>query len=401
MVELNKNLLKGSIILVIAFGFFNFFNFLFQLIMARMLTVAEYGILAALFSILYALLVASESVQTILTKFSANESDKGKLKNLLRKSVKKAFVVSLVLFILYLVIAIPLSPLLKIDYFLLALNGLMIFLVFFMPIGRGVLQGRERFKALGINMIVESVAKVIFGVAFVFIGWKVYGAVFGAFLGGLLAVLLSFVPLSDVLRSKEGTAKVSGIYKFAKPTLIITTVVVLFYSFDVLVAKVLFPAEVVGSYAIASILSKIIFWGTLPISKAMFPATSRKMKSDKSENLFMNALGLVALLAFLALFVFYFFPELVVKIFSGKDLAMSSSILFYLGIATTLLSVANLILLYKLSLGKTKGYLLLFLFVLFEIVLLSYFSANLVQFSLAFITSAAVFLWGSVFLMND
>jgi len=62
--------------------------------------------------------------------------------------------------------------------------------------------------------------------------------------------------------------------------------------------------------------------------------------------------------------LFYLFPEFIIQIFSGKTIPEASNILFYLGIATSFLSIANLILLYKLSLGKIKGYFHLLVFVL-------------------------------------
>ena len=108
---------------------------------------------------------------------------------------------------------------------------------------------------------------------------------------------------------------------------------------------------------------------------------------------------LVAVIA--ALSIFYFFPDFLVKIFSGKVVPEASKVLFYVGIAIGLVSVTNLILLYKLSMGKTRRYQYLILFVIIEVVLLSSFSSNLVQFSIAFITAAATFLFGAVVLLGE
>jgi O-antigen/teichoic acid export membrane protein len=452
--SLNKNLIKGSFTLILGFGLFNFLNFLFQLVMARMLTVAEYGILATLFAIIYILLIFTESVQTIITKYSAKEKDKGKLKNLYMKSSKKALRVSFFLYILYLAVSIPLSFLLKINYFLLSLNGLVIFLSFFIPISRGMMQGKKRFKALSINMAFESTGKIIFGILFVMIGWRVFGALTGVLLGGVVSYLLSFIPLRDILKSKEVKEDTVGIYDYARPTFFITAVIIVFYSLDVIIAKIFFAPEIAGTYAIASILGKIIFWGTLPISKAMFPM-SAESGEKKSGNLFNNALGILILGIAFTLLIFYIFPGFIIQIFSGKILPQANGILLYLGIAFSFIALSNLILLYKLSINKIKSapkivYFLLggifsmnvafgiayklldiklllyfsfivfpiliivslysfikkydiglFLFVFIEIGLLSLFSSNLYQFSIAFIASASILLWGSIFLTND
>jgi hypothetical protein len=60
-----------------------------------------------------------------------------------------------------------------------------------------------------------------------------------------------------------------------------------------------------------------------------------------------------------------------------------------------------LILLHKLSINKIEGYKYLILFIFIEIILLSNFSSNLLEFSLAFITSSAAFLWGSLILIKE
>lgn len=402
MIHFHKGLIRGSFILLIAFGIFNFFHFLFQLVMAHMLTLSEYAVLASLFSIIYILTIFTESVQTIITKFSAEESDKGKLRNILKKSSNKSFLISLSLFIFYLIVSIPLSFLLDIDYLLLSFNGLFIFLAFLPPITRGILQGKKKFKSLGLNMILESAGKLVFGMLFVYLGFKVYGAIAGVIIGSIIALVLSLVPLKYIISSKEKKAKTFGIYDYARPTFLITSVIIIFYSLDVVIAKIFFPADMVGSYAIASILGKIIFWGTLPISKAMFPMSAENQKNkNRSDNVFTNSLIILLLVIFLILAIFYFFPEAIIKIFSGKIVPEAISILFYLGIAFGFIALTNLILLYKLSLGKTKGYYYLFTFIIIEIFLLSYFSKDLLQFSVAFITSSAVFLWGAIVLMNE
>ena len=88
-------------------------------------------------------------------------------------------------------------------------------------------------------------------------------------------------------------------------------------------------------------------------------------------------------------------------IFSGRVVIESIQILFLLGIAMGFVALANLVLLYKLSLGKSKGGIYLVGLVFVEIFLLFYFSNNLVQFSVALITSSAALLWESIFLVDN
>jgi len=401
MIKISKGLLKGSFILLIAFGIYNFFNFIFQFSMARLLTIEDFGILASLYSIIYALALFTEAIQIVITKYASKETDKGRMKNILRRSLRKSFLVASVFFLAYLPIAIFLSFLLKINYLLLALNGLMIFAAFLTPITRGIMQGKERFKSLGLNMVIESTVKLAFAVLLVFFGWKVYGAIAGTLIGVSAAFILSFLPLKNIIKVKEKKVQTKEIYNYSKPVFFVVMAILIFYSIDIIIARIFFPADIAGSYAIASILAKTIFLGTQPISKAMFPMSSKKNSKEKPENIFANSLLILLLAIIAALLVFYLFPELLIKIFSGRNIAESAGILFNLGLAISLISITNLILLYKISIGKVKGYAYLIIFIFIEIFLLSYFSKDLFQFSLAFVTASTIFLWGSIVLLNE
>ena len=400
MVKFEKALIGGSLVLLVTFNLFNLLNFIFQFAMARMLSVSDYGTLATLFSIVYIVGIFSESIQTIMTKYSSNESNSGKIKNLVKRSLRKSFVFSSAIFVAYLLLMIFFSPLLKIGYSLLALNGLMIFTSFLLPISRGVLQGKKKFKDLGINVIIEAIIKLLLAVVLVFVGWKVYGAIIATVLGAFVSLALSFSMLKPIFKSKKLEMPTQGIYNYSTPVFFVLLSLILFYSLDVIIAKIVFPEEIAGAYAIASVLAKIVFIGTQPISKAMFPLSAESKTVNKSENILINSYLIILGLIVIALLITFFFSDLIVLIFSGKYVSSASGVLFYLSIGTSLLSIASLNLFYKLSIGKTKGFAYLFVIVLLEIILLFYFSSNIFLFSIAFITSSAIYLWGAVFLVG-
>jgi O-antigen/teichoic acid export membrane protein len=397
--KLNKSLISGSLILLIAFNIYNALNFIFQFSMARFLSVSEYGTLATLFAIIYILSVFTEGVQTILAKYSSNEKSPGKIKNLLIKSIKKSSIISAILFIVYLAISFPLSSLLKVDYSLLALNGLVIITSFLVPVTRGIMLGKKKFKSLGINLITESSVKLVFAILLVLIGWKVYGAIAAVVVGGSVAFIMSFRSLKFIIKSNEKKSNTLDIYHYSKPVIFLMFIIIAFYSIDVLIAKIVFPEEIAGYYALVSVLGKAIFWGTQPISRAMFPLSAEK--KSKSRGILYNSLALVISLIAIALILFYLFPELILKIFSGKsDVSQASQILFFVGIAFSLQALTNIVILYKLSKENVSNYLYFILFILLEVILLLIFSDSLIEFSLAYVASSAIFLIGSLLILK-
>ena len=196
-------------------------------------------------------------------------------------------------------------------------------------------------------------------------------------------------------RKKSNTL---DIYNYARPTLMVMAVIIVFYSLDIILAKIFFSDEIAGTYAIASILSKTIFWGTQPIARAMFPLSAEK--NNNSNKIFSNSLFMLIFMISCALLIFFFFPDFIVYIFSGKNVPLASNILIYLGIATSILSLTNLNFMYKLSKGKIRNYYWMPIFILIEISLFWLFSSNLIEFSLSFITSSLILLCGSIYLFD-
>ena len=394
---LNAKLIRGSFVLLIAFGLFNFLGFAYQFAMARFLSLSEYGILATLFAMIYIFAIFSESIQTVITKYVTHSENPGQIRNLLRKSMNKGKFIATVGFGLYLIASLLFTKLFDIPYLLLALNGTLLYLVFLLPITRGTLQGRKQFIPLGMNLVVESSFKLLFSIGFVLIGWKVYGAIAGIILGTSVAFLLSFISLRDIYKSREENSNTKEIYSYAKPMLIITSIIVIFYSMDVILAKMLFSPEAAGAYAIASILGKMILWISVPVGKAMFPLSAESsQKGERKSNLFNTALVILGAIIIAMLTIFYFFSEFIVTFFSGKPVPEAAEILFYLGIAFSAIALANIILLYRLSLGSIKNSVILIVCNIFEIALLLFVSSSLKSFSIAFVVASIILLISSI-----
>ncbi len=408
MVKLHKAIIGGSIVLLITFNIFNIINFLFQAGMARLLTPAEYRVVGVLLSVMYIAGIFSESIQNVIIKYTSQEKDDGKVRNLLRRAWDRSAFFAFITFVVYIIfISLPLSYLTNISYWILALHGFVIFGMFLLPVTRGIMQGRKLFTKLGINLIIESAVKLIIGIALVFIfSWyfpvlRLYAVPLAILAGTFTALICSRTVLKRAMQAKEKNIKSLNFYLFAKhsfPIVFVTFITILFYSIDIFIANIVFSEDLAGRYTIASIVAKSIFWATQPISKAMFPisAENRKVGGD-----FINAFFILAVLIITGFAVLYFFPELIIKIFSGKNIPEAIQALPYLAIGTSLLAFANLTLLYKLAKGMTRGYWALGAVLIIEAILLFAYSATIMQFSLAYMTAAAIFLWASVVLLKE
>lgn len=379
---------------------FNALNFFYNFSMVRLLTAADYGILAALMALVAVFNVIAESIQTVLSKYSAQENSRGKLKNLLRKSTRKAFRISFYLFIAYAVLAVFLSHILNIAYSLVILSSLTIFLSLLLPVTRGVFQGKKRFYSLGFNTILEGAIKLGLSIFLVYLGFRVYGALIGVIIGALLALLFSYISLRDIYSSREEYAGTPEIYSYSKPVILSNLAIILFLSLDIILAKLFFSPEAAGAYAISSTIAKILFIGTQPISRAMFPLSVGAKKQD-SQRVFFSSLALLIGIGIAFLAIVYFSPEMVIKIYSGRILVESISVLFLLSLGAAALGLANLVILYKLSRGAVGGYFMLPLFVVVQVVLGALFHDSLISFSIAMVLSSVTFLLGCIFILRN
>jgi O-antigen/teichoic acid export membrane protein len=359
--------------------------------MARYLTVTEYSLLASVFVIVYISSVFSESIQNFVVTYVGREEEESKLKNLVNRLIKKMTKFAILVIACYLVLAIWLSRILQIEYFTLSLGALILAFSILLPITRGVMQGKKKFFKLSGNMISEALIKLVVGLGFALLGFGVRGAILGVIIASTISFLISIFQISWINKTTEKTITEKVSYSKFLPAFILTSVVVVFYSLDVWIARIFFEPEISGAYALASILGKVLFWVTIPVSKAMLSISSNS-KQDKPKNVFKTALIILMIICIGTLIFFFLFPNFLINFFSGKNIESATKILFYEGVSFSLIAISNLILLYKLSINKIKSYWIMVIPLITEILLLVFFSSNLITFSVAFLISSMFFL---------
>ena len=389
---IKSELIRGSFVLLIFFNSFNFLNYLFQFLMARMLEVSDYGVLAALMGIIYIFTIPNEAIQLIASRYATEfceENKIRKIKTLIKYLSKSFFKVALILFLIFIPLSFLTSYFLRIKLSLILLTNCLIFFVFVLPINRGILQGLKSFKKLGILMVIESLIKIIFAVFLVYLGLRVYGAIFGILAGAFFSLCLSFVFLKEIFKTKEKEGeKVGPIKSYSLNTFLLIAMVWIVLSLDVIIVKHFFSDEIAGIYAVASLLGKAIFFATNPIAKAMFPIVSEK-KANKKDAL-LKAVFLIFLISIPAILLFVFTPKLIILILFGKKYFSGYNLLIFTGISYTFLSISNLLLYFLLSLKRKLK--LIFIFPIIEVFLLILFSSTIFNYVFGLLISQAIFL---------
>jgi O-antigen/teichoic acid export membrane protein len=363
-----RALLGGSALLLVTLNIANALHFGFHMAMARALGAAGYSALASLLALLYVMNVGAESIQTVIARYTSREADRGRLHDLLRRGLRRGWRLTALSAVVYLAGAAPAARLLRVPLSLMLLFGGALLGVCVLPVLRGALQGRQRFAALGINMILEGALKLAAGIALVAWGAAEYGAVAAVGISFALALIAAFWPLRDLFAAPATPSPAGGIYRYSLPVLVVTATVMGFYSLDVLLARAIFPAAVAGTYAVASFVSKTLLLGTAPVTKAMFPLSTEVADREKSaaRRVLAQSLGLLAACVVPAVAVCALLPSLLIRIVGGASYAAAAPLLPPLALAMGLMAFSQAFLLYRLSTGHLRLYGLLPLWVALE-----------------------------------
>ncbi len=404
---IKKNeLFRGSLILFILINLGNLINYLYQIIMARMLGPSDYGILAVLISFTYIFAIPTLAIQTAVSKKIAIfnvQKEYSKMKGLFFSFLKRLFILSLIVFVLFVILSFFIVKPLNISFWLLILTGILIITSFVYPLAAGSLQGMKKFSALGWNTVFIFSIKIISAIILVLLGFKIYGAILGLILGVIFGFIFALPYIKEIINAKTEN---DGIKFFNRENILIFSAMLVFvfiYSIDVILARAFFPSNIVGKYAVISTIGKIILFSTMSIGNAMFPISAeRHYAGAKTKGIIKKASLYVFFLCAVAIILFIIFPELIIKLLFGNQYLETAKLLPYLGIAFSFTAFLNILILYRISKDEFNS-LHLFLITLFlaiEVVLLFLFNANIKQFTLAFMFSSIITFIGSFILIR-
>jgi len=387
----------------------NFLNYLYRILMGRMLGPEMFGELVPLISLALILAVPASPVQVAAAKFSADFEASGardKLKNLFGYLNKVFFLIAFSLTTLIIVFARPVQIFLKLSsisyvYFLAAIVGL----TFLISPPRGILQGQKKFSQLTLSVLVESASRVILGILFVVVGFKVSGAL-GAFLcslflGYLFALYLS--RRSDNLTSanpKDIPFKIREIWRYIFYSFFAFLLLNILINLDKILVKHYFSDFQSGIYSAFSSLGQISFLAVSLLAGIMFPLVVSQVK--KREDYFFS-LKKILIISFLliiiiSLFLFAFAKGLISVFFGEAYFAAAGSLGFY-GLAMSLVGLIFLLSYFFMALDKFN-----FLFILgggslLEWLFISFYHHSFFQVILMFSLALSSTLLGFCFLL--
>lgn len=329
----------------------------YQMVMARMLTPAEYGILVTLTTISYVLVVVMRTfeawvIDAVAGMGGVRASPPGQVfLTALRTVVALGAAILVVLWVssgwivrfLHLTSATPVFVL-----------GLYAFSAMLLPVACGVFMGLRRLHIASGIIVLEPVARLVVGPALVLWGLGVEGALFAYAVGNFLAFTMAFAALWPLLAGKTEPKADNGRFgsldRYTLLTLTINACLMVTASVDQIAVKHYFSDEVAGNYAVAFLLGRIIAMTTTNLGWVLF-TRSASMRPDDPGRARLLAKWLVAIGALSAIITLGYLvaPGLVVLIMGGAQYPLAGAYVGLIGVEMTLFSLVYIQTYYLIS----------------------------------------------------
>ena len=375
----NDNLLKHGLIILLASLGTGFVNYVYQLYMGRALGPEQYGILGALFSIVYMEMFSLGSINTVVSKLVSEYKAKNKLgeiKALFSFISTRLLAVGFVVMTITILLRNFISGYLNLpDISVVYILAVILLIAFIGPIVAGMLNGMQFFVWSGASSFAGSLFKLAIGALLVSAGFGVKGALLGLLIGLIIPIVLFLVPAKEVLKTQKKKINHIDVFKYALPAIGIVMATTFIINIDVILVRHKLNAFDSGIYTAASTLAKIIWFVSAPLVTVMLP----KVSPGNGRSILRHTMFYVALLG-AGMSAFYFIaPTFIVKTLFGATYLDAVKILGLFGISIALFSIANVLVVYNLAVRRLiTGYIAI-IALLVEIIAINYFATSMLE----------------------
>ncbi|MEM5539170.1 oligosaccharide flippase family protein [Olleya sp. AS48] len=331
-------------------------NYLYNLILGRVLGPAQFADAAVLITFLLVLSFVAMTFQLVTAKFSVVfENDT--FKNFISKIYKNATIVGLGLGALIIVFANQLQALFNTSSSsMFTIFGIGVPLYFLMSVNRGVFQGKKEFKSLSITYQAEMLSRLVITLALIFL-FDIQSSVVIA-VGILISFGFGLVPFKfKNLNFKKTIAIEASQSKQVKSFFIITA----FYEFtqiiinnsDILLVKHYFDAYDAGLYASLALIGRIVYFVAWMFVMLLLPTVVQLKKEGKATApILFKYVGYIAAIATAIVIGCALFPETAITILFGDSYLTMAPLLWKYALATGLFAISNIFAYYYLSLDR-------------------------------------------------
>ncbi len=341
---------QGGLSFFVATAAVNGSNFVFHVLMSRLMGPSGYGALTALINVLMVLTVPMGAIQAAVTQAEAKAVARGQrglnVGRLLWRSAAAGGAVALALVAAsgwlagYLHLGSAAAVVVLAVWLVPALTGAVV---------QGVLIGRMRFAPVGVGLLAGSgIGRLVLGAGLVLAGGGVAGAVAASVAGQMLTTaVFAWVLRRDLVRRKDCVGGRLAVLDGLASVVALGGYWVL-AGVDAFLVRHLLPAHEAGIYAAGATAGRIALFLPGAVAMVYFP----KFVSGRGAKLQRDLAGSLAAVGFLAVSAaagIWLFGRLLTRVLFGAAYAGAVPVVEVLGVAGALLSLVSLLMFFHLA----------------------------------------------------
>ncbi len=323
---MKKELIKNTTLLTLSNFLTRFVGLAFFIVLARMLSVENYGSFRYLLSLSLTYSILFTGFTVALTKYISETKNK--------KTRSEFFSNSLVITLILLFVTILLSFLLNENPLLLSLFLFASYIDFFYI---GLIRGLLNYKKLTFFKLTENLIQFII----MLLAYLIYkeinfitAVIFFAFSGIISLLILELIRKSEIKFSLKFISKdkVKTLSKYALPVMLGAVGWELMFNLNAIFIKLLLNLEEVAFYSVGRTITQVFTFLPLAITTIMMPKVSQTKNKLKIVRYTKYAVIVNLVVSFLGLFILLIIGKQVINIAFGSAYLQAYNVLFYLSL---------------------------------------------------------------------
>ncbi len=361
--------------------------YLYHIIMARIMTPADYGTLLTLTSISYVLAVLVRTSQAWVIKAVAGPQGKQTehVRNVLTLMLRLVLILGGAIAILFWLTGYWVADFLHLDSTtpVVAL-GFFVSTSSLISIPKGILLGVGRLRSAALFYMLNPLIRVAAGVVLVGWGLGVTGGLAAYAVGDIIifaTALLTLWPLLAASTEKKEPFHTNvDVDSYPVLILVANICLTLMSNIDQIAVKHFFPAEVAGHFSVAFLLGRVITMSTMALSWVVFARSARMSENDPGRiRLLVKSVAAVGSISIVMTTAYIIAPELVVRFMGGSQYHSAHSFVGLVGIEMTLFALVYVQAYFQMSLKRMQIIWPLCLATALEVILLAQYHGTIQQ----------------------
>ncbi|MEY8850071.1 oligosaccharide flippase family protein [Psychroserpens sp. XS_ASV72] len=356
-------------------------NYLYNLILGRLLGPEQFADAAILITFLLVLSFVAMTYQLVTAKFSV-EFDSAVFESFKIRMYKQAVWVGLGIGCLIILNANGLQEIFHTkSATMFVVFGIGVPLYFIMSVNRGVFQGTKAFKRLSLTYQFEMLSRLLLTLAFIFM-FNIESSVLIAlgilfsFGFGLFPIKVNLKAFASKLSIEKPTLKT--IRKFFIITAFYELTQIVINNSDILLVKHYFESYEAGLYASLALIGRIVYFIAWMFVMILLPTVIQLRKEGKpTSGVLLKYISYISGIAITIILGCALVPEFAISVLFGNQYLAMAPLLWKYALATGIFAISNLFAYYYLSLDRYVPVLISALFGMFQVALIVIFHQSL------------------------